>query len=300
MSFSSILQDIKSLKIQGAHAVAKAGLQALHIKVLASRASTRQKLIQEFHKAQRELLALRPTEPFLRNLLNYTILDITAQDSRTLKEEFLHKIQSLMKKIDYDQHQIVAMGAQRISPGDVLFTHCHSSTVNNIILAATRQKTVEVHVTESRPVLQGRITAKQLSKGGVSVHYYVDAAAKAALKKADLVLLGADAITSEGNIVNKIGSGLLVEAAERQDIPVYICTHSLKFDALTLHGEKEPLEQRDKKEVWENSPLGVVVHNPAFEVISSEGISGVISELGIFKPGVLVEEVLRTYPWLVA
>ena len=300
MSFSSVLQDIKHLKIQGAHTVAQAGLQAMHITVLRSQAKNTKQLLSECIKARKQITSLRPTEPFLRNVLQFVFMDLISSGVREMKEELLHKIQSMLNRLDHDQHHLLSIGAERIPKGGVIFTHGHSNTVTAILIAAKKKgKNIVVHVTESRPVYQGRITAQQLSKAGIPVYHFVDSAAREGLRKADMVLLGADAITSEGNVINKIGSGLIAEAAERHGLSVYICTHSLKFNPLTLEGHREKIEERGTDEVWKGAPKGVTVVNPSFEVIESDLIAGVISELGIFKPGVLIEEIVRAYPWLV-
>ena len=300
MSYSSLLRDIKTLKIQGAYAIARAGLQALHIATLQSKTTNTDKLLDELQKVKKELINLRPTEPFLQNALSFVFLDVISTTVRELREEILHKIQSLQRSLEHDQELIISIGAQKIPKGSVVFTHCHSSTVASIILAAAKQgKNIEVHNTETRPLYQGRIMAEQLSKAGIAVTHYVDAAARAALKKADIFLLGADALSSEGSVINKIGSAMIAHVAQDLDIPVYVCTHGLKLDAKTLRGKPEPIEQISGAEIWEKHPKGVTIHNPAFEVIDGHLITGIISELGIFKPGVAIEEILKTYPWLV-
>ena len=113
------------------------------------------------------------------------------------------------------------------------------------------------------------------------------------------MLIGADAITAEGVVINKIGSELFAEVAYKYDVPVYVCTHSFKFDPLTYFGWDEKIEKRAKTEIWKNPPKGVRISNYVFEKIKPDLISGIISELGILKPEVFVEEVKRRYEWLV-
>ena len=61
----------------------------------------------------------------------------------------------------------------------------------------------------------------------------------------DLVIVGADAITSEGNVVNKIGSSGIAVLAHEARVPFYVVSELLKFDPETLNGECEKIEQRN-------------------------------------------------------
>ena len=109
-------------------------------------------------------------------------------------------------------------------------------------------------------------------------------------------MIGADAITSEGKVVNKIGSRTFAYIAKSLGIPVYICTNSWKFDPETIFGFEEPIEERSPEEVWDNPPNGVTVRNPAFEMIEPTLIEAVISELGVYRSDVLLEVVKERYP----
>ena len=100
-------------------------------------------------------------------------------------------------------------------------------------------------------------------------------------------------------VYNKIGSGLFAEIADKYDIPLYVCSDSWKFDPLSVYGFDEEIEKRDGKEVWMNPPPGIEVQNEAFEKIDSNLIAGIISELGVYKPEIFIEEVRRTYPWMI-
>jgi len=154
-----------------------------------------------------------------------------------------------------------------------------------------------VHNTETRPNLQGRKTAAELASLGIKVVHFVDSAARLALKKADIMLIGCDALTSEGKIVNKIGSELFCEAASRMQVPVYVCCTSWKFDLKTLFGYEETIEKRGASEVWNNPPRNVVIDNHAFERVDPRLVTGLITELGVFHPMTINEE-LRRCAWL--
>lgn len=266
------VRDIRRLKIQGAFGVAIAGIRAW--------SSAKDK-----RKAARKLIASRPTEPMLRNSLKYLEKDPNTK--------------TLIAKLRLDQEKIVKYALEKVPSKGIVYTHCHSSTVSEILKTAKhRGKKFLVTVTETRPFFQGRITAKELAKVKIPVILFVDSAARLAMKKADVMLIGADAITAEGVVINKIGSELMSEVANNYGIPIYVCTHSWKFDPKTVFGFEEKIEKRAAKEIWNRHPKGVSISNYVFEKVDPNKITAIISELGVLKPNAFVEEVRKNYRWM--
>lgn len=272
MSFEQICKDIKSLKIQGATNVAKAGIQAFRIK--------------QDKNSLKTLLSLRPTEPMLRNVIAFCLKDPEKNPSLAL--EHLSKAQEM----------IVEHGARKINKGDIVYTHCHSSAVTAILKEASKIKKFEVYNTETRPMYQGRITAKELIQAKIQVTHFVDSAVKYALEKATIMMIGADAVFSDGKVANKVGSGLFAEVAKKYGLPVFVCTDSWKFDAKTVFGFGTSIEERGAEEVWKNAPKGVKIRNIAFDTVNPSLIDGIISELGVYNPETFVIEVQKAYPWM--
>jgi len=267
------LKDIKSLKIQGAENVAKAAIIAWM-------------KAKDKEEATKKLAKARPTEPMLRNVLKYL--------------EKFGNAEKLLEKLDKDREKIEKIGSKKIKDGYIVYTHCHSSTVTSVLRRAKEEgKKFEVYVTETRPFYQGRITARELASYKIPVTIFVDSAARQAIKKANIMLIGCDAITAEGIVINKIGSEMFAEVANKYDVPVYVITHSLKFDPLTFFGFEVEIEKRASEEVWENPPKGVKVWNYVFEKINPKLITAIISELGILKPETFVQEVKKVYRWLI-
>lgn len=263
-----IFTDIKSIKIQGASNIAKAALKAYS---LSPQKSTIKKL-----------KSLRPTEPMLFHVLN------------KLSEENLGKTkeQLILNHFSQAQDKINNYVLKIIKPGDIIYTHCHSTNViKSLINAKQRGLKFQVYNTETRPLYQGRLTAKELSSAGISVTTFVDSAMKIALsgdqgnRKVTKVFLGADAIFPNGNVVNKVGSGLITKLAKDLKIPVYIIADSWKFSPKSLK-----LEQRNFKEIWANAPSHIKVKDPAFEIIDSKNITKIISDLGILPSKKFVEK----------
>jgi ribose 1,5-bisphosphate isomerase len=285
MNYEAIKKGIKNLEIQGAENIAVAATDALS-QVLA-KTHDRKKI----KKAYGELISLRSTEPALRNSLNYLLANYGKEKNCAAK---------VKKHFAKSQKRIAEFGEKKILNGMNVFTHCHSSTVENIIIEAHRQgKRFTVYNTETRPKYQGRKTAANIAKAGIKVIHMVDSAGRTALKKADIFLYGCDSLSSEGKTINKIGTEMLAEAANKAGIPVYCCTNTWKFNPQTIEGFEEVIEERDPKEVWPDTPKGVTIFNPAFEIVSPDIITGVITEIGIFKPESIVNRIAVVYPWLV-
>lgn len=250
-SFNKICKDIKDVKIQGAENIAKAALTALEIK--------------DTPEASKKLISLRPTEPCLVNAIHYA---------------HKHSIKKAFRHFDYSQEKINEFLFPLIKNNSVIYTHCHSSTVvKALIYAKKNNKKFTVNNTETRPRFQGRKTSIDLAKAGIHNNHFVDSAIELAMKDASLVLLGSDSITPH-YVYNKVGSELVASTAKRLKIPVYIITDSWKFDRNSLKHQETEIEERSYKEVWENKPSSVKVHNPAFERIPKENISFIISEIG--------------------
>lgn len=266
------VKEIKSLQVQGAY----------HITIAAIKAWDKAK---NKKTAAKKLAAARQTEPMLRNALRYLE---KKKDAR-----------NLIWKLVKDQRKIAAIAAAKVPNNGIVYTHCHSSTVNDALIFAKKDgRKFQVHATETRPFMQGQLTAKQLSAEKIPVTLFVDSAARLALKNADIMMIGADAITAEGFVINKIGSELMADTARHYQIPIYVCAHSWKFDPLTVFGFEEEIEKRASEEIWKKPPRGVKISNYVFEKIDPKKITGIISELGVFEPDTFVEEVRKNYKWM--
>lgn len=285
MTYKEIIRKIKNLEIQGAQNIAVKGIEAFGIKLKETNDEKKLK------KYMAEIIATRPTEPGLRNGLKYCFYN---------RGKIKDPAKAAVKYFDDSKKKIVEFGSKKIRNEMKIFTHCHSSTVTAILIAAKKKGVkFEVYNTETRPKFQGRITAEELAKAGIPVTHMVDSAGRSMIKKCDLFLFGCDAITSEGFLINKIGTESLVDATHESGISAYSCTSAWKLDTETICGAEEQIEQRDPKEVWDKAPKKVKIYNPAFEVIRPDKFTGIISELGVFKPESLVIEFQKTYPYLI-
>jgi ribose 1,5-bisphosphate isomerase len=295
-------EKIRRLEIRGARNIAIAAVKALEELAVQTKARSREDFLKELYAARDVLFASRETEPLMRNLLRWTISQVersSATEVGRLAEIVTDVSQKFLKSLEESKMKIAEIGAKRIREGSVILTHCHSSTVTYMLIKAWEQgKKFEVYCTETRPFFQGRMTAKALVESGVKTTLIVDSAARFFMNKIDMVVVGADAITSEGNIINKIGTSMIALAAKEARTPFYVISELLKFDPATMYGEYEKIEERSPNEVWRNPPKNLVIRNPVFDVTRRDFVHGVICEEGIVSPHLIAEVVRRTYPWI--
>ncbi len=271
-----IIEDIRALRVQGARNVALAALQA--VRIVAER-SSEENLRDAVRKVVVDLARTRPTEPAMRDALTYVLRNLSSRD------ELLRAIDRYEEELRDAERRIADYGSRKVPDGGTVITHCHSTTVINVLRRAKEDgKDFRVIVTETRPLYQGKLTAKDLLSAGIPVTYVVDSAAYLFMRDADLYITGADAITSDGYVVNKIGTALIAVAAERFDVPYYVAASTLKYDPVTAAGYPEIIEERDPAEVIDPSEIpGAEIRNPAFDVTPPDLVDGIISEIGVYS-----------------
>jgi ribose 1,5-bisphosphate isomerase len=278
MDLKKVCGDIRSLKIQGAENVSSAALEALADVVRKTKKDSKIHILLNLEHAKTLLTETRPTEPEMRNYIGHIINFTKNLPNKKIKSKIIKKIEQALKEKKENEERIIGFSEKLIKNNDIIFTHCHSSTVISILKKAHGHKKIKVNNTETRPLYQGRITAKELCNANIKVKHFVDAAVIEAMKDANLVLIGADAVTFNG-VYNKIGSEMISFIADKLNKPLYICSSLWKFDS---HLEK--IEERNHNEVWKNHPKNLDIHNPAFEKIPLSLIKGIICEEGLLKP----------------
>ncbi|OUV31308.1 MAG: S-methyl-5-thioribose-1-phosphate isomerase [Betaproteobacteria bacterium TMED100] len=182
-----------------------------------------------------------------------------------------------------------------------IMTHCnagslatagHGTALGIIRSAHSIGKKIEVFAGETRPFLQGaRLTAWELIKDGIPVTLITDnmSGYLMSLNLIDAVIVGADRVTSNGDVINKIGTYSLAVLASKHNIPFYVACPWSTVDIKTQTGAQVTIEERDSKEVtgygtstW--APQGIKVFNPAFDVTPANLVSYLVTERGVVKP----------------
>jgi len=192
-------------------------------------------------------------------------------------------------------------GAELISDGDTVLTHCNAGalatagdygTALGVIRGARDAgKRVAVIADETRPFLQGlRLTAWELAKDNIPVTVITDNMAGHVMKggKVDAVVVGADRIAANGDTANKIGTYMVAVLAREHGIPFYVAAPLTTLDLTLKTGQEIPIEERDPTEIThiknhQLAPDGISVHNPAFDVTPNNLIAAIITDKGVAR-----------------
>ncbi len=295
-------EKIKKLEIQGARNVAIAAIKAIEILAGQTKARSKKEFLEELLEAKETLFASRETEPLMRNAVRLIISHVEKSKERDVKkltETVSLASRHFLEKLEDSNQRIAEIGARRIRNNSVILTHCHSSTVTNLLKKARKEgRSFEIVCTETRPFFQGRTTAREMLDLDVKTTFIIDSAARFFMNQVDLAIVGADAITSEGNVINKIGTSMIALVAHEARTPFYVVSELLKFDPATMYGDYEKIEERNPDEVWKNAPKNLKIRNPAFDVTRRDFVHGIICEEGIISPHSITEIMHRRYPWV--
>lgn len=262
---NQVVEDISSLKVQGAKQIAVVSLKFL------KGFSKKNGFGPKFTTAMNKLEKARPTAVVLHNCL-----EILRKDKST------KTINKLLGQLTQATKNIGLKGSKVVKNKYKIMTHCHSGEALSVIKQAWKDgKKFEVYATETEPKHQGIITAKELHKLGIPVTIIEDPANGFFMKDMDIIIVGSDALRKEG-VVNKIGTYPLALLAKTHKKKFYVVGNTFKID----NRKKITIEERSAKEVYTNlrGLKGIKIRNPAFDTTPWKYVYRVINEKGIFTP----------------
>ncbi len=302
--YHGIVKAIKELSVRGAPAI---GVAAAYGVVLATWYLDEVDRAGFLESTNRAILELKNTRPTAKNLfwsLERMRTALTKNLSKPLKDVkmALLKEAKRIQEDDLERCQKIGRYGAELLPNRVnILTHCNAGalatagygTALGMVRAAVDMgKKVHVYADETRPLLQGaRLTTFELMEDGIDVTLLCDNMAGYLMQRGviDVVIVGADRITMNGDVANKIGTYGLAVLANAHKIPFYVAAPFSTFDPDLKTGQDIPIEKRDGEEVrkigsqW-IAPENVPVINPAFDVTPNHLISAIVSEHGVITP----------------
>lgn len=298
-------EAIETMLVRGAPAIGIAGAYGV---VLSARALFATDIPLEGMKEniRQDARMLAQTRPTAVNLFwALAEMEKVLQSPVSTPAELLDRLTEKARQIHQDDiDACVAIGkhgAGVIPQGAGILTHCNAGalatggygTALGVVRSAFAQDaTIKVFADETRPRLQGaRLTTWELVEDGIPVTLVTDNMSGSLMqaKKVDVVVVGADRITANGDTANKIGTYNLALIAHAHGIPFYVAAPLSTIDMSMETGDLIPIEERNPEEISTvNGELlcanGVNFYNPAFDVTPSQYIAGIITEKGIARP----------------
>ena len=315
LSYSDAVIAIKNMTVRGAPLI---GATAAYGIYLAARECIEKNLNASFmDQAFEDMAKSRPTAVNLFWALNRMKLKL--KDSLDLIADAWEEAQAIVEE-DIETCRMIgvhglplieAISAKKPGERVNILTHCNAGmlgcvewgTVTSPIYQA-KQKGIDVHVyvDETRPRNQGaNLTSYELTRHDIPHTLIVDNAGGHLMQHGmvDLVIVGTDRTTRQGDVANKIGTYLKALAAYDNQIPFYVALPSTTLDLKIKDGLSEiPIEERDQNEVkyviGKNSsgkiesvlicPETTQAVNHGFDVTPARLVTGLITERGLCAP----------------
>jgi len=294
-----VAKAIKDMVVRGAPAI---GITAAFGIVLAARQAwnvAAENWKQAMPEPLATLAASRPTAVNLHWAIDrMTVLYQNLPDNESAEQVLLKEAQKIHAEDIAANHLMGQLGADLIDLNSSVLTHCNAGALATggfgTALGVIRQgyadgKIAQVYADETRPWLQGsRLTAWELQQDNIPVTLQADGAAAAlmATGKLDWVIVGADRITANGDVANKIGTYMLAILAKYHGVKMMVVAPTSTIDWQLHTGNDIPIEQRPEYEVTtingqHIAPEGVPALNPAFDVTPASLIDAIVTEAGV-------------------
>lgn len=290
---------IATMQVRGAHAIGNAAAQALAAHLQAIRGGPAQVRAAALAAARR-LDAARPTAVTLHNSLGWVLQAVRRQrGADTMRQAAREEADAVVARATAARGAIARHGARRLRDGMTVLTHCNSSTAAAILAEAHRDgKALQVIATETRPFRQGLRTLRDLTAAGLRPDFIVDSAVEHTLatRDVDVVLVGADAVTRDGSLFNKIGTAGVAQLAAVHKVPFLAAAGVAKFTR--RRADEVVIEERSPDEVLApaDRPRGVRVLNPVFDRTPPTRIRAYVTERGLRAPRDAVAQSLKLLP----
>jgi ribose 1,5-bisphosphate isomerase len=274
------------MEIRGAGRIATAAAASLRDFALTLDAKSLEEFNSEVRRAADLLNSTRPTAVSLSNAIR-AVTRYRADDPETARQAVVSNADRFIENSEKAVQRIGQIGSRTIKDGDTVLTHCNSMAALSVIRAAHRAgRKINVIATESRPRYQGIATIGMLDELGMPIELIVDSAVRSVMNEVDLAVVGADVITANGTLVNKIGTSQIALCAHEARTPFMVAAETYKFSPMTILGEPVPIEERSPEEVLPGISRykNVRVRNPAFDITPRQYIDVICTEVGLIPP----------------
>ena len=306
-----VAEAIRSMAVRGAPLLGIAAAYGMALAARHSKARGLRGVLRDLGRAGKLLKASRPTAANISWAVDRVVLAAGAsvrsgvpkgpEGAEVVRRVVMDEAIRIALEDEASCEVIGHLGGELLPEKANVLTHCSTGalatggwgTAQGVIVAAHRAgKDIHVWVDETRPVLQGaRLTAWELQRFKVPMTLVSDTAAGSLMASGlvDAVLVGADRITENGDVANKVGTYQLAVLATHHGIPFYVAAPFSTVDLDTPAGDAVVIEVRDPLEVTEPmgvpiAPEGTRAYNPAFDLTPATLITAIVTDRGVIRP----------------
>lgn len=309
--WEDIVKAIRELQIRGAPLIGIAGAYAV-VLLLQKHDSTL--LGKNFNETVLDQVLqignARPTAVNLMFAINQFLKELQIQRNE-IGLDIALKVAKDIQEFEIKSCDVIGqVGAEILRNHSTILTHCNTgplatggigTALGVLYQLKQMDKQIQVYVTETSPVGQGaRLTVWELQQMDIPVTLIPDTAVTALLNtgRVNAAIVGADRVTTNGDVANKIGTANIACACEKYSIPFYSAFPMSTVDYHLKEGNRIPIEFRSNQELLQRWNLkdNVQVWNPAFDVTPAEWITGLITEKGFFTPQQFINQVNSFMP----
>lgn len=293
-----VAQCIRDMVVRGAPAI---GISAAYGVALAARQGSDERWQEQIRSAIAILAESRPTAVNLFWALSRMTAVLDQSRSRADAVKRLAEAAVAIHQDDVAANLAMADHALAVmdDPGRFsVLTHCNTGALATggygTALGVVRRlhetgRLDNVFADETRPWLQGsRLTAWELARDNIPVTLNSDSAAAAILRGGAVkwVIVGADRISANGDVANKIGTYSLAVLARYHQVRFMVVAPSSTVDMALASGDDIPIEERDGSELLELqgtliAPRNIKAYNPVFDVTPASLIDVIVTERGV-------------------
>ncbi|MBU4479375.1 MAG: S-methyl-5-thioribose-1-phosphate isomerase [Candidatus Omnitrophica bacterium] len=303
-----VWQAIRALKVRGAPAIGAAAAFGMVLGIGQRKYAAYSCFKKKVDGLVRYLASARPTAVNLfwaLERMKQVVLEHRTHPVPEIGERLLQEALAIMEEDRKSCRKMADIGQVFVKDNDSILTYCNAgilatvdygTALGVIYRAKELKKKIKVYSCETRPLLQGaRLTCWELRRNKIDVTLLCDNMAGYLMKqkKVDKIFIGADRISANGDVANKIGSYALAILAKYHRIPFYVVAPVSTFDTALASGADIPIEERDAREVgslWYKRPMapaGINVYNPAFDIVPGRLITAIVTDKGILTPAYL-------------
>lgn len=290
-SADHVIQEIRDMNVKGGSPFGRAAAWAYRLACEQERFSSAEVLLARCEDLAAQMHELKPTMATIHNSSSLVCDYVRGRLDRDV-EALAAGVAGLCGNIIESSlaavERLGAFGGERIPDGGTVLMHSYSSSLMGCFEAASAAgKRFTVICTESRPLRESRLAVDVLHRLGQHVVYITDAEVYEFMRGADLVIMGADSLTSDGSVANKMGTAMIARLARSMGIPVYIASELYKYDERTLRGRAIELERRVASEIVSEGDFRFgepEVINQFFDLTPATDVTAIVCEHGLIAP----------------